>query len=62
MEKNIVGKNVKIIWDDGNKILIKEGLVLQLSKIFISIQTKEKEEMIPLGRIVRIEMKGENLI
>ncbi len=59
MEKDIVGKNVKIIWNDGTKIKIKEGLVLGLSMVFISIRTKEKDEMIPLGRIVRIEMKGE---
>ena len=44
MEKEIIGKNAKIIWDDGNKILVKEGLIKGISKVFIGIKTRNKTE------------------
>lgn len=59
MEKNIIGKKIKLIWEDKNKALIKVGIVRNITPEFITIKTERKLEMIPIKRIVRIEMEGE---
>ena len=58
MEKEIIGKEVKIVWEDKDKTQIREGKVLGFSNTFITILSKNREEMIPVSRILRIEVKG----
>lgn len=52
------GKNVKLIFKDEKRILVKEGVVSNVSINFVTLKNKQKEESFPISRIVRIEVKG----
>ena len=58
MDTEIVNKLVKLIWEDKNNTQIREGRVLKMSDNFLTIKSGNKEELIPLTRILRIEIKG----
>ncbi|KKM93117.1 hypothetical protein LCGC14_1211630 [marine sediment metagenome] len=60
MEKDLIGKQVKIIWDDKDRPSQKEGIVQATSNNFITIKTERKIELIPVRRILRIELQGGN--
>ena len=50
------GKKVKVVFDDGRQIAIKEGIFLSSTNEYIFIKGKEKEEAISTNRIVRVEL------
>ncbi len=60
MDKDLIGKQIKLIWEDKEKLSIREGTVENISNKFITIKTKNKVELIPIKRIFRIELKGGN--
>lgn len=53
----IKGRKVKIVFSDGeNHFSMKEGVVVDLDNLFIYITNNGKDEVIPVSRIVRIEV------
>jgi hypothetical protein len=50
---NMIGKRIKVYFDDGERISWKEGLVSFQDDYSITIEDKH---VIPRGRIVRIEV------
>ena len=54
--KEFIGKRVKIVFDDGRQIAIKEGTLLNATKEYIMIKSKDTEEAISTNRLVRIEL------
>lgn len=57
MKEEIIGKQVKVIWEDGNKTQVREGKLLNFTESFITISSQGRKEMIPSRRIIRIEVK-----
>lgn len=58
MEQELKNKLVKLIFEDGNKSQVREGKVIAVSNSFIKLSSKNREELIPLRRILRIQLKG----
>jgi len=70
---DLIGKKVKLVFQDSHKVLIKEGIILDTSPEFIKMELEKTmnengkikkikvEEFIPMLRILRLqEMKGGN--
>ena len=49
-----IGKNVKIIYDDGRQVVPKEGKITAEDEFSITLN---ENEIIPKHRIIRIEVK-----
>lgn len=49
-------KKVKVVFDDGRQIAIKEGILLNAAKEYILIKCKDTDEAISTSRIIRIEL------
>ncbi len=54
--KKFENKKVKIVFDDGRQVSIKEGILMDATKEYILIKCKEKEEAISTNRVIRIEL------
>jgi len=62
MEKweDIIGKNLKIIFEDGeNHISKKEGILTGITATHLFLRTEWKKEGILLSKIIRFEIKKE---
>ena len=55
----LIDKTVAIIFDDGNAITKKVGILKTISPDYIQIFEKNSLQLIPTHRIVRIERVGE---
>ena len=55
-ESDLIGKKVKLIFQDLNKTLIKIGVVKEISNDFVTIKTDKKTEIIPNSRVLRMEI------
>ena len=51
----LLGRKVKLIFKDEKKIFVKEGVVSDVSNNFVTLKRGEKEESLPISRIIRIE-------
>ena len=49
-------KKVKIVFDDGRQIALKEGILIDSTKEYLLIKHDNKEEAISTNRIVRVEL------
>jgi hypothetical protein len=60
--ENLIGKDLKIIFDDGgNHISKREGKCIVISPTHVIIQNKENQmEGILLSKIIRFEVSDEN--
>ena len=52
----LTGKKIKLFFDDLGKVLVKIGVVVSESPIFIEIRTERGLEAIPTNKIVRAEV------
>jgi len=53
----IEGKEVKVIFSDGeNHYSKKTGIVKSVDNIFLTIVSDGKQEIIPISRIIRMEV------
>ena len=55
VEKSLVGKKVKLFFDDGEKVRYKEGIILEFNEIYITINTIDGIERIATSRFIRVE-------
>ena len=53
---DLVGKKVKLIFEDLKTTIIKIGVVKEISNDFVTIKTEVKTEIIPKARILRMEV------
>ena len=53
--KEFKNKKVKVVFDDGRQVSIKEGTFLNSTPEYILIKCKDKEEAISTNRLIRIE-------
>lgn len=53
-----LGKNLKIVFDDGANASIKVGILKEVSDEFLIIKTSQGEQIIATSRIVRVEVLG----
>lgn len=51
-----VGKRIKIIFDDGNKIVTKFGKLQSNDQNFLVFRSELGEEVVPINRIIRLEV------
>jgi len=56
---NYIGKQVSIIFDDGQNISTKTGQLIEATDSFVKINTNGIEQMIMANRIVRVELKAD---
>lgn len=56
----LLGKKIKLVFADFEKILVKTGIVEAADFVFISIKTERGMEFIPTTRVVRIEVINED--
>lgn len=54
--KKFEGKQVKVVFDDGKQVSVKEGTFLNATKEYLLIICKNKDEAISTSRIIRIEL------
>lgn len=50
-----LNKKVKVVFDDGSKVSMREGLFLSKDSRFIFLECSESKDAIPIDRIVRVE-------
>lgn len=50
------GKQVRILFQDTNAVLSKIGIVLEYDSVFVTLETSQGVQILPLNRIVRIEV------
>ena len=55
---SVVGKKVKIVFDDGEKVNYRDGMLISQSELFFELRTDKGTELIPVARVVRIEVLG----
>lgn len=59
----LLNRNVILVFDDKDKVSVRHGVVIDVTPGFIIIKTKPKKktliEVIPLNRVIRIELEGE---
>lgn len=55
-ETGLTGKKVILFFDDLGKVLVKEGVIISETAIFIQIKTSRGIEAIPTNKIVRAEV------
>jgi hypothetical protein len=53
---NWVGKKVKVIFYDGEKINSKTGILKNLTDEFVYLELYDSEEAIALDKIIRMEL------
>ena len=52
-----LGKRIKVIFQDSNKVLIKIGVCKSYDAVFLNLDNETGiNELIPLNRILRIEV------
>jgi hypothetical protein len=52
-----LGKRVKLVYDDGNRVTIKFGILKEADDDFISLEVDNGSiEIIPTQRVIRIEI------
>ena len=51
-----LGKNLKIVFDDGQGVSIKAGILKEVTDDYLLIRTSQGEQAISLHRIVRTEV------
>lgn len=56
MTNGLIGKDVKLFWDDFGKVVVKIGVIVAESSNFIEIKTERGIEAIPMIKVVRIEV------
>ncbi len=52
----LIGKRVKLFFDDTGKVLCKEGVIVSEGETFVEIKTYRGLEGIPTIKIVRCEV------
>jgi hypothetical protein len=52
----LTGKKVRLFFDDTGKVLVKQGVIVSESPIFVEIKTERGLEAIPTLKIVRCEV------
>jgi len=57
--EDLIGKKVKLIFQDVDAEIIKIGHIQNISKGFLTLKTKRKTEIIPKTRILRMEILRE---
>lgn len=56
---SLVGKKVKIFFDDGNKVSYKEGTLKNINSDYVEfVNVHDETELINYDRVVRIEEKN----
>ena len=55
-----IGKRVKLIFQDSEKVLIKIGIIQQASAEFVNIKTDIGIEIIPTSRVLRMEVLNDD--
>ena len=53
---NYINKKVKTVYDDGNRITTKKGILKNVGKSFLILKTEEGDEAISTSRIIRMEL------
>ena len=56
----LTGKKIKLYFDDMGKVLVKFGIVISESIVFVEIKTEKGIEAIPTSKIVRCEVQSGN--
>ncbi len=54
--KNYKNRKLRIFFDDGNKVVFREGILKDFNSNCLFLEVNRKEEIIPLSRLVRIEL------
>lgn len=54
----LVGKSVKLFFDDMGRVLCKEGVLISEDVSYTQIKTEYGVQAIPTCRVVRMEVKG----
>lgn len=55
-EDSLVGKKVKVFFDDGNKVVYKPGILKYINSGYLELLNDSNElEIINFSRVVRIE-------
>lgn len=56
MWDNYLNKKILVFYDDNSKVTPKSGILLKFDQNFVFLQTERKVEVIPISRIVRVEI------
>jgi len=51
-----IGKRVKIVYDDGNRVVTKFGVLQNSDANFLSFKSEIGSEIVPIARIIRLEV------
>ena len=53
--QDLIGHPIAIYFDDGQKVVKHSGIFKDFNSEFVLILTKDKNEMIPISRLIRLE-------
>lgn len=56
MVNDLLGKRVRLLFDDLGRSTSKIGIILSSDSIFVQIQTDNKIEFIPTSKLIRVEV------
>lgn len=56
MGYDVIGKKVRLIFDDLGQSRSKVGVIISKDELFIQIQTDNKKEFIPISKLIRLEV------
>lgn len=56
MWDNYLNKKILVFYDDNSKVTPKSGILLKFDQNFVFLRTERKVEVIPISRIVRVEI------
>ena len=59
-EKHLVGKKVKLVFDDRDKVSVAYGIITGYSDNFIFLNSNESDQAISKNKIIRIEVIRED--
>lgn len=52
----LIGKRIKLFFDDTGKVLVKEGIIIDDSGAYTQIKTPQGVQAIPTQNVVRVEV------
>lgn len=52
----LIGKRVKLFFDDTGKVLVKEGIIIDDTGAYTQIKTSQGVQAIPTQNVVRVEV------
>jgi hypothetical protein len=58
--KKFLNKEIVIFYDDGVQVSKKIGNLVSFNEKFLHLKISDSEVLIPINRVVRIEISGKN--